>query len=509
MYSIKNFVAPAIVGLLLVGGALAPSGRALADETTISYEEYAVPSSLELPKEARSPIILIDDLTGLEVPLTGVGETTTAGRISITVPQLPTGWFTISWPGGELAVEVLDAGEKRFDYVTRQGQSDSNRHHLLVLGVGLPAGLWLLSRKKKAAAALVFVATVVLTSALWLSTSEPRPLYGQLAWDACDMEQQEDIKINCKVESILDHVNNGEFAMLTELIATNKDPACHEATHRASFHTWRLTRDVELAKSMLLAGCADGLIHGIAESIATFTPDKDLAKVLLDFCTSTQEEFQKRACLHGGGHATIWRTNGDILRAWEICKEMPITVEPDINVYDECLGSSVMEWSDRWGDGERRGSIMVTPKTDEPMEICLQGPNSYLFRSGCYMGTNHRTGNAAHAAKWCIDKEMQGQLDACFSAIGENLPYYETPFTKTELIPAMAVNHTKSCSLAPTSTAQDACVKAMSRVFVSMKVSKAMGNQVCQAIPKQLLPACLAGIRQAEISYEQRGLTLP
>lgn len=498
-----------IISLLFVGGALAPSGRVLADETELSYEEYAVPPSLELPLEARSPIILTDNLTGLEVPLTGEGETTTEGRISIAIPQLPMGWFTVSWPGGELGIKVLDAGEKRFDYVTRQEYSDSNRYYLLVLGAGLPTGLWLLVRKKKAAAALVCVGTVIITSALWLSTSEIRPLYGQLAWDVCNMEQHEDIKINCKVESLLDHINNGEFAMLKELIATNGDPACHEATHRASFHTWRLTRDIELAKSMLLAGCADGLIHGIAESIATFTPDKDLARVLLDFCTSAEEEFQKRACLHGGGHATIWRTNGDILRAWEICKEMPITVEPSINVYDECLGSSVMEWSDRWGDGERKGSNMVTPKMDEPMEICLQGPNSYLFRSGCYMGTNHRTGNAAHAAKWCIAKEIPGQLDACFAAIGENLLYYETPFTKTELIPAMAVNHTKNCALAPTSTAQDACVTAMSRVFVSMKVSKALGNQVCQAIPTQLLSACLAGIRQAETSYEQRGLILP
>ena len=486
-----------------------PVGRVLADQAEISYEEYAVPSSLELPSDAKSPIRLTDDLTGLDVPLTGAGEVVIAGRISIVMPQLPTGRFTVSWPGGKLGINVLDAGEKRFDYVGREERSDSNRYYLLVLGVGLLAGLWLLVRKKKAAAALVFAGAVVLTSALWLSTSETPPLYGQVAWDVCNLERQEDVKINCKVESILDHIDNGEFLMLKELVATSKDPACHEATHRASFYTWRLTRDVDLAKSVLIAGCDDGLIHGIAESIATFTSDKDLTKVLLDFCTSAQEDFKKRACLHGGGHATIWRTNGNILRAWDLCKEMPVTVEPGINVYDECLGSSVMEWSDRWADGKSKGSITVTPEMDEPMGICLQGPNSYLFRSGCYMGTNHRTGDAAHAAKWCIEKEMQGQMDACFAAIGENLPYYETPLTKTELIPAMAVNHAKNCALAPTPGAQDACVKAMSRVFVSMKVSKALGNQVCQAVPTQLVPACLDGIKEAEISYELRGLILP
>lgn len=509
MRSIKNIVVSTTFVLLLVGGVLVSTGQALADETTVSYEEYAVPSSLELPSSARSPIVLTDDLTGLEVPLTGKGVVSTSGRTSIAVPQLPTGGFTVSWPGGKLSVDVRDAGEKRFDYVTRQEQDVPNRYYLLVLAAGLPIGIWLLVRKRKAAAALVCVGTAILSSALWLSTSETPPLYGQLAWDVCAMEQQLDIQINCKVESILDHINNGEFTMLKELVAANKDPACHEATHRASFHTWRTTRDAELAKSILIPGCDDGLIHGIAESIATFTPDKDLADVLLDFCTSAQEEFQKRACLHGSGHATIWRTNGDILRAWDICKEMPATVPPGINVYDECLGSSVMEWSDRWGDGARRGAVTVTPNMKEPMEICLEGPNNYLFRSGCYMGTNHRTGNASHAAKWCIEKESQGQLDACFSAIGENLPYYETPLTRTELTPAMAVNHAKNCDLASTSAAKDACVMALSRVFTSMKVSKTLGNQVCQALPTQLLPACLDGIRQAETSYEQRGLVLP
>lgn len=509
MYKIKRIVASTTFVLLLVGGMLAPATQVLADETTVSYEEYAVPSSIELPSSARSPIILTDDLTGLEVPLTGKGVVSTSGRISIVIPQLPTGGFTVSWPGGKLFVDVLDAGEKRFDYVTRQEQDAPNYYYLLVLAVGLPIGIWLLVRKRKAAASLVCIGAAILSSALWLSTSETPPLYGQLAWDVCDMEQQLDIQINCKVENILDHISNGEFAMLKELVATNKDPACHEAAHRASFHTWRTTRDAELAKSILIPGCADGLIHGIAESIATFTSDKDLVKVLLDFCTSAKEQFQIRACLHGAGHATIWRTNGDILRAWDICKEMPPVVPPDINVYDECLGSSVMEWSDRWGDGNRRGEVMVWPKVKEPMEICLQGPNNYLFRSGCYMGTNHRTGNASHAAKWCLTQEIQGQLDACFSAIGENLPYYETPLTTIELTPSMAVNHAKNCELASTATAQNACVTAMSRVFVSWKVSKDLGNQVCRALSIRLLPACLDGIKQAETSYEQRGLVLP
>lgn len=143
------------------------------------------------------------------------------------------------------------------------------------------------------------------------------------------------------------------------------------------------------------------------------------------------------------------------------------------------------------------------------MEIYVQGPDSYMFRSGCYMGTNYRTGDALNAGKWCIGRESQGQLDACFSAIGENLPYFETPLTTTELTVALAVKHAKSCELAPISSAKDACVTSLSRVFTSLKVSKTLGKRLWQAIATPSVSACLEGMWQTELYYEQRGLVLP
>lgn len=505
----RNAAAKALLGMLIaVAGALTLSNSALAEETSVSYEEYEVPQNVELPVGARSPVRLVDDLTGLDVPLAGSGETTNGDRLSISIPQLPPGKFTASWPGGELHIEVLDEKGTRFAYASRGEDGDPLPYHLLVLATGGAGAIWLTARRKKKAAFLVVAGSLMLGSATWLLGTETKPVYGQAAWDACGLEQKEEIKLNCKVETLLDHIESGRFAELRELVAANRDPACHEVTHRASFHTWRLTRDKNLAKSLLIPGCDDGLIHGIAESMATFTSDDKLATEILDFCTGAEEDFQMRACLHGGGHATIWRTNGDILRAWEICKEIPTDAVADYNASEECMGSSVMEWSDRWSAGARKGTSTVTPKMSEPMELCPAGPTSYTFRLGCYLGTNHRTGDAGRAAQWCIDKEQHVQLDACFAALGENLPYYEAPYLTIELVPEMAINHARNCELAPVESARDACMTAMSRVFVVMKVSKTLGQQVCDAVSPALQKACLAGIREAELKFEQRGLEL-
>jgi len=502
------FVRTFAVLIASIAGMFCGSNLVIAEETGLSFQEYDVPQSIELPAGAVAPVRLIDTLTGREIPLAGEGIRARQGRISILVPQLPPGDFTASWTGGELRIEVLDDKGTRFAYASRSDQRDGPPYHLAVLGLGGVTALLFLIRGNKKVAILLASGSLIAGAAVWYVGADARPVYGQAAWDACGLEQKEEIKLNCKVETLLDHIEAGKFQELRELVSANRDPACHEVTHRASFHTWRLTRDRELANSLLIPGCDDGLIHGIAEAMATFTSDDKLADELLDFCTGADQDFQVRACLHGGGHATIWRTNGDILRAWEICREIPSDAVIGYDASEECMGSSVMEWSDRWSAGARQGTSTITPKLVEPMDLCPEGPDSFTFRLGCYLGTNHRTGDAEHAANWCIDKETSGQLDACFSALGENLPYYEAPYLTIELVPEMAVRHAANCGLAPTQSARDACMTALSRVFVVMKVSKTLGLEVCAAVSTTLQAACQAGIREAELKFEQRGLEL-
>ncbi len=497
------------MALLLAALLLGLSGGPVrGSEETLTYNENSIPKTIELPAGARSPVRLFDDLTGLEIPLSGNKETVEQGAVRIEVPQLPPGVFSVKWDGGGITLTVQDNSGSAFAYSTRGGESGGR--NLLLVGAVLAGGVVVavLLRRRRGVAVLLLVGSVTAAGTLWMVSGETAPTYGQAAWSACDIEQNPEIKLNCKVEALLDHIEAGRFDDLRELVTSNRDPVCHEVAHRASFHTWRLTRDRDLVKKILIPGCDDGLIHGVAESIATFTGDGELARELVEFCSSADEDYQLRACLHGGGHATIWRTNGDIERAWEICRQIPKDSVAGYDASEECLGSAVMEWSDRWSAEKGQKNSGLRPVLDEPMELCLRGPETYVFRLGCYMGTNHRTGAAAKAANWCVTKET-AQVDACFSALGENLPYYESPRVYIELVPEMAVNHAKNCLGAPGVSARDACMSALSRVFTVMKVSKTLGMGVCDAVHPDLRAACLDGIKEAELKFEQRGIELP
>jgi len=489
---------------------LIASGCMRSSSADVTYQEYNTPNILDLPPGAQSPIVLVDDLTGLHVPLTGAMETTESGRVSIHLPQLPMGRFVASWEGGEFTVDVSNAGETSFDYSERSADDTNVPYHFLLLAAGFATGLLVFKRSRKLSA-LAAIGTLLLSAGVWRATTEPRTLYGQVAWDACNLEANGDAATSCKVNTLLEHIDDGQIPALAALVASNNDPLCHEVVHRVGFHTWRTTRDMALAQSIMVPGCDNGLIHGIVESMATFTEDEEFPELLLEFCGANADEFAKRACLHGGGHATIWRTNGDITRAWELCEKLPTDRIPGIDIYDECMGSSVMEWADRWEEGQKNGNLTVLPKIAEPMELCRLGPDTFLFKSGCYMGTNHRTGTASNAARWCGEKEPAVNHDACFSAIGENLPYFELPLIPTpdiKLVPSMALNHSTACSMAPTASARDACMTALSRVFVSMRMSKSEGNEVCRAVSRELVPACLKGILEAETSFRIQGRTL-
>lgn len=476
----------------------------------VTYQEYNTPRILELPPGARSPIVLVDDLTGLDVPLTGAMETMESGRVSIHLPQLPMGRFVASWEGGKFTMDVSNAGQASFDYSEKSTDDANVPYHFLLLAAGFATGLLVFKRSRKLAT-LVVTSTLLLSAGVWRTTAEPRTLYGQVAWDACNLEPNGDAATSCKVNTLLKHIHDGQVPALAALVASNNDPLCHEVVHRVGFHTWRTTRDTALAQSIMVPGCDNGLIHGIVESMATFTEDEKFPELLLEFCAANADEFAKRACLHGGGHATIWRSNGDITRAWELCEKLPTGRIPGVNVYDECMGSSVMEWADRWKEGQKNGKLTVLPETAEPMELCLMGPDSRLFKSGCYMGTNYRTGNAANAARWCVEEESAVHLDACFMAVGENLPYFELPLIVTpdiKLLPSMALNHSTACSMAPTVSARDACMTALSRVYVTMRLSKSEGNEVCRTVSQELAPACLNGIQEAETAFRLQGRTL-
>lgn len=504
-------LAAAVLGTTSAASAAPDVGLAVRASAAETDDAIVVDESLpllyvDIPAQVldSSAVSLIDDLTGKTVPFTAPGLVAEGGGTRVYLPQLPPGDFTLRWESGQRSIIVRAPGESVAAYGARDAQGGSGLNPVLLLLAGSMAMVTLVLLRRRGLGRAALVAALVLSGVVIVGNSGSAPSADDKPrWEACDLRDTLDEALLCKVSSLVAQLEDGEYASVTQLLATSTDPSCHEIAHRSSFHIWRTTRDINRATSMLIPGCDDGLIHGIAESMATFSDDGDFTGELETFCNSGLQDYARIACLHGGGHATVWRTNGDLERSWEICDTF--TSSADFDIHQECKGAAVMEWSDRWTQ-ERASSVKtLRPRSDEPMELCLTGPDTDLFRLGCYLGTNHRTGDAHAAARWCVEREPR--VNSCFAALGENLPYFETPLVSIPLTPEKAVNHIESCLLAK-GEARNGCVRAAVRVLVVLKNDRAIGEKVCGMLPEHDLSACRSGIEDAVERLSSRGIGL-
>jgi hypothetical protein len=413
----------------------------------------------------------------------------------VHLPQLPPGRFTLREGDAETHIEVREQEGTLLGYSLGGGGRQGLPVWLLGAGAAAAVVVLVLSRKRRGL--LLAVPLVLLgTAGVWfVGTGAPASGWRDVPWEACDQLDEPEQTLDCKVQSLLGHIERQDYDRIADLLTTTRDPACHDVAHRASYHTWRQGGSVEQAKMLLIPGCDDGLIHGTVEAMATFSDDARFSELLVDFCSGADAPYKIQACLHGGGHATIWRTNGDLSAAWALCDTLPADLLYEYRVQEECKGSAVMEWSDRWETELRSGHQYLQPRIDEPMELCVTGPRAELFRLGCYLGTNHRTGDAGAAAEWCSARETY--QTQCFQAVGENLPYFETPTTLTRLEPAMAIRHATHCTSATRQEAVDACVTAMVRVYALMTRSYDQAEALCGELPGAAIRACREGFDQA------------
>lgn len=464
------------------------------------YREYVTPAHLDIPGAfTTTDVTLFDDLTGLEVPLAGKGVTVANYTARVHLPQLPPGTFTLAYPGGERRLTVL-----AFDGTLGPVTADPTRPWALYALASALLVLAVTARRRKVLLLPTLGAAALLLGLASFDTDGDGDLLTE--WTACEgANAGAKDQLSCKIAALTGRLERGEYDAVRSAVSRTNDPACHEITHRSSYHIWRTTRDETKAARMLIPGCDDGLIHGISESMATFATDEEFPALLDAFCSVTDEAFVRGACFHGGGHAAVWRTNGNLTASFALCERFPVEgLEYDI--VSECKGSAIMEWSERWTRERAQGGAILQPRIDEPMQLCVYGPANELFRLGCYLGTNFRTGDARAAAEWCTENETF--LASCFAALGENLPYFETPMTTIPLTLERGLNHLRACALAPDEVTREACVRSAVRVYSVMRLSHREGGLLCEKVEPTDLAACREGVADAEERLATRGLTL-
>lgn len=484
----------------------AGDGSSIVTDEVVA-DESATPTYVVIADGVSSPdyandVTLIDLASGLTVPLSGQGVLLDDGQIRVYLPQLPAGRFTLTWTGGRLPITING------DTIVVPVDASGSLGRLLV-AVPFAVGVLLLAllRPKRVSVWVVTLTAAGIVSVAAHVTTSATPVTAT-PWAACEalgVDSRAEER-SCKTNSLIALLQEARYEQVRELLATTTDRDCHYIAHRSSYWVWRMLRDTEQAQNMLIPGCDDGLIHGIAESMATFSSDTEFPMLLESFCSAAQETYQEEACYHGGGHAAVWRTNGNLEHAWALCEAFPVDDSADFDRRIECKGSATMEWADRW-TAERKGSMrQLVPETSEPNEVCLNGPEDSFFRYLCYLGTNWRIRGAADAAQWCLDSTEF--VEACFEALGENLPYFQTTTLEQPLGVEQALDHIGNCELGGSSS--EACVRATLRVFVVLRRSSAEGAEVCRRTSAEATRrACLRGVEDAKLRLGIRGIELP
>ena len=483
------------------------------------FSELAAPIELVLPGKGR----VVDDLTGRVIALRAEHPDPAGTRVLL--PQLPVGTYTLETSAGDAVLRITpEAGTPIELDQDRTGRAVP---FLLSAAVLLLAvALFLRVRHRARFAALLLLPAGLLPLVYEADTGDDVS-----SWESCaayftpDARETELLRRNCKVRFLLGMLGeDGSGAPKVEAYMRQAaDPVCHEVAHLVGFYFSRTSPDPEVALKALLPGCDDGMAHGVLEALSLFHDDEGFLDVTDRLCGRYPVGVMRRTCSHGLGHAMLWRTNGNLDLARDLCmrtedlredgqteafarKVLPVTDEM-FSHRDECFSAAVMEWADRW-EFERRvgrpGSLL--PELEEPMDVCLEEGRTEIFYIGCYLGTNYRTRDAAAAADRCND--IAAYPVSCFAVVGDNLVLFLEANLGAELTEMRALGHARACSRADSDEASTACAAALAHRYLLNIRDLGKGESLCAKVETRLADGCGAGLRIAAETLRGRGVDL-
>lgn len=482
------------------------------------FSELAAPTDLTLKGRGR----IVDDLTGRVIALRGV-ENTPEGS-SLVLPQLPVGTFTVETGSGRAVLRIIPEAGTPIEL----DQPDGRVVPLLLSTAVLLLVLALVLRIRGRTRLLALTLLPLAGAPLLYDDQEPQAVS---SWESCaayltpEPRETELLRRNCKVRFLLGMLGeDGTGAAAVETYMRQAtDPVCHEVAYLVGFYFSRTNTDPLVAARALLPGCDDGMAHGVLEALSLFNDDEKFLQITAELCDRFPGGVMRRTCSHGLGHAMLWRTNGDLGKAHDLCmrtadlreggqteafarKVLPVT-DDVFSHRDECLSASIMEWADRW-EFERRvgrpGSLL--PELEEPMDVCLREGHTEIFYIGCYLGTNYRTRDAGEAARRC--NESTAYPVSCFATIGDNLVLFTEANLGVELTESRALGHAGTCSLAEDPRAGDACAAALSHRYLLNTRDGTKGESLCAKLESGLRDGCGDGLRIAADTLRGRGLEI-
>lgn len=508
-------VAVLMLAVMILVGGHAPRALAAGDTgeglSAVSGDS-AADSSLDLrgpftPRAVLLPVgvhdIAADEITlfdseGDVIPLTGEMITVDDdGTTAVLLPKLSEGTYSLRYPGGE---QKLLIGQGRAP-VERGLATSSNRGNffsMTLLGTGVLLAMLLLRRRRVLPGLLVL--SGVLAGGVLLVLSPGKSFEQVTAPDTCSVVGDWGAREDCMYDHILQTLERdgvrGAVARLEYLVAAPNSlwpQSCHEVAHYLGQLGWRQVKSLEEAVTVGTVSCSFGYFHGMLESMGTYLDDETFAEQILTVCPMLAATFfpndgagsagPGRECVHGIGHASMWRTNEDLIRAVPVCSALRLDLDRE-----ECIAGATMSWIFAREQARVEGTErdLPLPRVATPLELCA--PPYGEATPGCVEGALTGTTFEEYdtAVKWCA--ERRALAATCASTLVRRLVYWENSKIDDLVDAAQSLCQ----ELATDAYLSSTCIERLSwlhihrgREYVKTRALCARANQ---------LDACLRGI---------------
>lgn len=289
------------------------------------------------------------------------------------------------------------------------------------------------------------------------------------------------------------------FPDILELLQKNETSEavfarCHELTHYVSRLSFEKEKNITSLYSQCTSVCHGGCYHGIVEQ---YLSNKKLS---LDSSNALNQEIPKICgkqtdykvpllydeCLHGVGHATMYVSDGDLIKALEMCGLL--SSEKDRQT---CYSGSFMENSSSSTNLDHPSKFI---KKDDPMYPCNILDRKYLDICYRYQSSYFAIltqSNWKEVAKLCqmTPKEYQKM---CFLTVGSNQVGFTQDFKTIS----------DDCMLMPTNSAKNYCFQgAVDALAIRYRGEFDKGVRFCSMIDPNFQKDCFRQYGQSVASW--------
>jgi len=258
---------------------------------------------------------------------------------------------------------------------------------------------------------------------------------------------------------------------------------------------YRRTKNVREVFKESSYACLAGVFHGAVEGYfmekgLLGANDADYAKEVPNVC-GKQEEYQIPQqfveCNHGMGHAVMFLTENDLIRALALCDALITLSEQEL-----CYTGAFMANTRGTADTDHPSKYL--PKPEDPLYPCPLLDHRYQGQCYSYGILESFQGSTERSTEACklIPREYQ---EACFRTLGRNKTMYSAD-------PLVLKEH---CEQIPETNFQYECIKGVAyNLVIRFGPLSPLPDQFCTSVNMEAQQGCLLEIQSARKIRSQR-----